>query len=258
MTICPCCTTSHRLAETALTAGTVFAWYALPDVVRSAGLRGVLKTTAIATPLALTVAWHCPWIREKVADLGCCAGEGGCGRGSRAGEGGCGCGCEDRPVSAAGATDFAADDAIGVEPSGRDVLGTLRDKQTFESGGTCGCGGGGKGGCCRDKEAAAGEAQRGSDKPADTADGCPAGVPQSYSELTDRLPDDPKRRYAILGGAALALVGVSVASERAIFRFGEWRRARGARAPHTQQAALFAALTGAATYAVASLRDNNR
>ncbi|MDU0968532.1 MAG: hypothetical protein E7A62_07020 [Actinomycetaceae bacterium] len=144
-TKCACAACQRpEVAAAALGTG-VFAWYAMPDVIHSRFLRGAVKSAALGG-----VAW-CAMKRCDISLGDLLAGNWGNDEDDEA--------VTDRPMTAAGATEFGArpiveegsegddgsDAAIGVQPGTREVLGQLRDRETFEAGGTCGCGGKGHG-----------------------------------------------------------------------------------------------------------------
>ncbi|MBD3689363.1 hypothetical protein H8R18_07465 [Nanchangia anserum] len=230
---CPC----PKQWRAAGLGAAVFAWYAMPDVVHSRVARAAIKVALSAGAGALAMQ-QCPLSLRDVAT----------GNWHR-GEAGSSC-CGHRGESA-DTSDDAAEENIGVTPGSREVLGTLRDRETFEAGGTCGCGkgtGSAEGGCCKgqasNKEKCCKESAR--------EDGtCCKDAAGSRCPVLSHL-ESPQ---AIAAGAAFA--GAVALGESAAYRCGEWLASRGVRYAHTKQAGVFAALAAGAAAAAGSccIRD---
>lgn len=250
----------------------VFSWYAMPDYVPSRPARAVIKSALGVGMLAFAMRPCATSLHDLVL------GRAGAGEATESGAAG-GC-CADRPVTAAGAREFGEDAArVGVDPAGRDTLGTLRDRETFVNGGECGCSGGGRrgGGCCKDEAekaspreerrccAGTSSASAGSDGErcagtAEQEEGCPVpGIDELHSGLVDLLRGRRDGRFlATVGGICAGAIALSAAGESAIYRFGEWMGARGVTRPHAKQALVLGALSAAAVYAEARTRPGAR
>lgn len=219
--VCPL----RRVGIPLVVGAATFGWYALPDACPSRLGRAMTKTGLLAGAVASVAALGGLRLSDitdgiKTAKRACAEG--------------------DRTVTPAGARDFGSEDeAIGVEPEGRDVLGTLRDRKTFEAGGRCGCGSDrpkqrGEGGCCKDASDGSGPREE---------NGCCRGGKTAREAST---PDPAGGSVTLVSRKTLAFVSaglaLAVAEQSIIYRIGEALKRRGVSHAHTKQAALLGAL----------------
>lgn len=209
-------------------AGACFAWYSMPDYVRSRPLRALAKT-GILVGAGAAMFTHCRVSMTDVAtgeasrlakqSLSAADGDVTC------------CGSPKQPA--------ADKEPVGVTPDGRQLVDKLTD--TKATGGPCGCGkdrdrdedaASTSDGCCQDRDEGEGES-------------CP--VVGFHERIKALFAGDLKRGWPVL-----AMLGAGVAVNRVvehlIFAAGEARARRGATLPHTQHALAISLLMGLGEY----------